>query len=106
VTSLVPKECGSDEEHARYYHDDVATLDPIEARVELRRIEVALVTSHRHQHVVEREWPLERHARLDAYLHRRSDVEVEIVLASAPAPPPRRRSRIADEFRSRRREWS
>ena len=81
----MPDEVGSDEEHAqRYYGDDLDTIDPIEARVELRRIEMALMTSHRNQHVVEREWLLERHARLEAHLKPGDRVQTAIVVTPAP----------------------
>jgi hypothetical protein len=65
---LVPNPAGSDLEHARYYHDDLDALNEIAARVERRRIETALETSHRSQDIVERDWLLERHARLSARL--------------------------------------
>jgi hypothetical protein len=75
MTKLVPNPCGSDEEHARYFGDDLAHLDDdgehldkIEIRVELRRIERALATSHRRQRLVERDWLRDRHARLRAVL--------------------------------------
>jgi hypothetical protein len=82
---LVPRECGSDLERARYYHEDVSSLNGITARVERRRIETALETSHRAQHMVERDWLLERHARLTAHLaaleaSTRSNAEPLIIL--------------------------
>jgi hypothetical protein len=56
----------SDVEYARYCGHDVAELDKIEVRVELRHIEHALATSHRARHVVDRDWLIARHARLRA----------------------------------------
>jgi hypothetical protein len=61
---LVPDPVASDEQRARYFGEDLATLAPIEVRVEVRRIELALATTHRHQHVVEAAWLRQRHARL------------------------------------------
>jgi len=65
---LVPRECASDLEHARFHHRDLGELDLVAVRVERRRIETALETTHHHAHVVDRDWLLERHARLSARL--------------------------------------
>ncbi len=68
MTRLVPQACGSDEEHRRYHHDDLEALDVLTARVELWQLEVALVTSHRRQHVVDADWLRSRRALLNARL--------------------------------------
>jgi hypothetical protein len=83
MTRLVPGECRSDEEHRRFHSDDVAldTLDRLEAIVELRRIEAALVTSHRRQYIVEAGWLRERHLRLRRYLNRRDPPPPHVEIA-------------------------
>jgi len=97
MTPLMPDPLETDEQHARYLHHDVAGLDELAVSFELRRLENALMTSHRAHHRVERLWLRQRHARLRARLD-----------ALRPPPSaPRRAARIDDEFRPRRRrgEW-
>ena len=64
MIALVPNPVETDEHRTRYLHADLAGLDEIAVAVELRRIESALMTSHRVRHVVERDWLRVRHARL------------------------------------------
>jgi hypothetical protein len=60
----------SDAQYARYCNHDIAELDEIELRVELRHIEHALATSHRVRHVVDRDWLIARRTRLRAQIGR------------------------------------
>jgi hypothetical protein len=67
----VPQVACSDVEDARYHHDDLAAsaLDEVELTAELLAATWGLARGARHRHVIDREWLMERRARLQAALH-------------------------------------
>jgi hypothetical protein len=69
---LVPRPAGSDVEHARYHHDDLAVpnLDEVVVIDELIAATRTLVRTPRGRHVVDRDWLLERRRRLQDALRR------------------------------------
>ncbi len=105
MTTLVPDACGSDEEHRRFFHDDLESLDEIACEIELHDLTDALASWPPGRGVIDREWMLERRGVFAPALSR----------CTSPRPPraPRihvtRTARMTDEFRPRsrrRREWS
>ena len=100
MTPSVPDPTASDEQHARFHGDDLAQLDALAIRVELRAIETALATTHRTKWVVEAGWLRERCARLRARL---AAVDAPVTIRVDKPRPVRR----IEEFSARRRggEW-
>jgi hypothetical protein len=77
----VPDETGSDVAHARYHHDDLAAsdLDEIALTAELLAATWALGRIPRYCNILDREWLLERHARLRRALRRMQAASTERV---------------------------